>query len=359
MHQTSHHYLIPKPTWIDAEEEWASYKSLQDSVLHIDLRNWADICLVAPLSAHTLAKISNGMCDDLLSCCLRAWDYGQRQSSLKGKQVILAPAMNTAMWDHLLTRQQLETIKKFSTNENGVVVVEPAVKTLACGEIGAGALAELDDIISTVKKCLVHWDTNDSATQENHKERKQSMKHAILQYSKQRFSEMKISNEQQNYVAPISPTPNTLIETVLPRLNLDASSLLVDLGCGDGRWLLAANKHSRCKCLGIDVDEERLKIANDSIRENNLQERVQVRQQDVFDFVRRSNDFYKVNVLIMYLFRDAMLDMSSLLQQRLDLRESVKKDKMQILCVGFKLPGWTCIIHEEKVNKIQVYLYEI
>ena len=359
MHQISNHSSHLKTTWIDAEEEWTNYKSLQDSVLHIDLRNWADICLIAPLSAHTLAKIANGMCDDLLSCCLRAWDYGQRQSSLNGKQLVLAPAMNTAMWDHPITRQQLETIKKFSTNEK-VVVIEPAVKTLACGEIGAGALAELDDIISTVKKSLVQWDNNDTTTgQENHKERKQSMKHAILQYSKQRFSEMKISNEQQNYVAPISPTPNTLIETVLPRLNLDASSLFVDLGCGDGRWLLAANKHTQCKCLGIDVDEERLKIANDSIQENNLQEKVQVRQQDVFDFVRRSNDFYKANVLVLYLFREAMLDMSSLLQQRLDLRESVKKDKMQILCVGFKLPGWTCIMHEEKVNDIRVYLYEI
>ena len=290
---------------------------------------------------------------------MRAWDYGQRQSSLNGKQVILAPAMNTAMWDHPLTRQQLETIKKFSSDENGVVVIEPVVKTLACGEIGAGALAELDDIISTVKKCMVQWDTDACAAQEKHKDRKESMKQAILQYSKQRFSEMKISNEQQNYAAPISPTPDTLIETVLPRLNLDASSLLVDAGCGDGRWLLAANKHTKCKCLGIDVDEERLKIANDSIRENNLQEQVQVRQQDVFDFVRKSNDFYKANVLVLYLFRDAMLDMSSLLQQRLDLRESVKKDKMQILCVGFKLPGWTCIIHEEKVNDIRVYLYEI
>ena len=111
---------------------------------------------------------------------MRAWDYGQRNNkSLNnsdgtigiGKPIILAPAMNTAMWDHPLTTWQLETIKKFTRmkkdddennnpeeEENGVYIVEPAVKTLACGEIGAGALADLDNIISAVKGCLAKWE---------------------------------------------------------------------------------------------------------------------------------------------------------------------------------------------------------
>mmetsp|Transcript_14181 Transcript_14181/g.23116 ORF Transcript_14181/g.23116 Transcript_14181/m.23116 type:complete len:129 (-) Transcript_14181:738-1124(-) len=113
---------------------------------------------------------------------MRAWDFGQRQSlnagnnnGRMGKPVILAPAMNTVMWDHPLTRMQLETIQHFFTgvektvvgDDNGefkggggVIIVEPAVKTLACGEVGAGALAELDDIICAVKKCLVQWDAD-------------------------------------------------------------------------------------------------------------------------------------------------------------------------------------------------------
>jgi phosphopantothenoylcysteine decarboxylase len=84
--------------------------------------------------------------------------------------VILAPAMNTGMWYHPLTKMQLETIKKFSgfdpaigsnesKEERGVIIVEPAVKILACGETGAGALAELDDIIRAVRKCLVRWES--------------------------------------------------------------------------------------------------------------------------------------------------------------------------------------------------------
>lgn len=108
---------------------------------------------------------------------MRAWDFGQRKllngdNRSAGKPVILAPAMNTAMWDHPLTRMQLETIRQFtgakelhgygkeSKGENGVITVEPAVKTLACGEVGAGALAELNDIISAMKKCLIQWHTN-------------------------------------------------------------------------------------------------------------------------------------------------------------------------------------------------------
>ena len=96
--------------------------------MHIQLRDWADIMIMAPLSAHTLAKISNGLCDDTLSCILRAWDYGHRSTSTlkndntsctnkkvtrKRKPIIVAPAMNTAMWEHPLTKQQLEIMKGF------------------------------------------------------------------------------------------------------------------------------------------------------------------------------------------------------------------------------------------------------
>lgn len=47
-------------------DEWGKWHKKGDPVLHIDLRKWADICLIAPLSANTLAKISNGLCDNLL-----------------------------------------------------------------------------------------------------------------------------------------------------------------------------------------------------------------------------------------------------------------------------------------------------
>ena len=48
--------------------EWQEWKRISDPVLHIELRNWADICVIAPLDANTLAKLANGLCDNLLVC---------------------------------------------------------------------------------------------------------------------------------------------------------------------------------------------------------------------------------------------------------------------------------------------------
>lgn len=118
--------------------------------MHIDLRNWADVILVAPLSAHSLAKIRNGLCDDILTSVVRAWDFS--------KPLILAPAMNTAMWDHFLTQEQLSTIQKFAANPDRVVIIDPMVKTLACGEMGKGALAPVDVILDTVVSVVGNLD---------------------------------------------------------------------------------------------------------------------------------------------------------------------------------------------------------
>lgn len=72
------------------KDEWESWKLKGDKVLHIELRKWAHIMLIAPLSANSLAKISNGLCDNLLMSIVRAWDFN--------KPFIVAPAMNTYMY---------------------------------------------------------------------------------------------------------------------------------------------------------------------------------------------------------------------------------------------------------------------
>lgn len=59
------------------DHEWSSWSQRGDPVLHIELRKWADICLIAPLSANTLAKIANGLADNLLTSTLRAWDFSK------------------------------------------------------------------------------------------------------------------------------------------------------------------------------------------------------------------------------------------------------------------------------------------
>lgn len=157
-------------TYTDALEEWQKWNRLGDSVLHIDLRDWADALMIAPLSAHSLSKLAQGMCDDTLSCVVRAWDFGH--GTRPGKPLLLAPAMNTAMWQHPSTRPQLSTIESFwnannplhtdTKQKHGVCIVPPQVKTLACGEVGNGAMASVEDMIRSVEEAMETFSTSNS-----------------------------------------------------------------------------------------------------------------------------------------------------------------------------------------------------
>jgi phosphopantothenoylcysteine decarboxylase len=88
------------------EEEWHHPWKRGSGILHIELRRWAHILVIAPLSANTLAKITGGFSDNLLTSVVRAWDTtGELESSNPGegqlrgiKRIVVAPAMNTAMW---------------------------------------------------------------------------------------------------------------------------------------------------------------------------------------------------------------------------------------------------------------------
>eukprot|EP00667_Euglena_gracilis_P022365 EG_transcript_24883 len=126
--------------------EWAQWQRKGDPVLHIDLMNWADGLLIAPLSANTLAKIAHGLADNLLTCIVRAWPVGRAAS----KPVVVAPAMNTRMWDHPFTARQLRVLQE----ELGFHVVAPIVKVLACGEYGAGAMEEPPAIAAHVRRLM-------------------------------------------------------------------------------------------------------------------------------------------------------------------------------------------------------------
>ncbi|KAL5697987.1 phosphopantothenoylcysteine decarboxylase [Ranunculus cassubicifolius] len=119
------------------EDEWSSWKKIGDSVLHIELRKWADVMVIAPLSANTLGKIAGGLCDNLLTCIVRAWDFE--------KPLFVAPAMNTYMWSNPFTAQHLDLI-----NGLGITLIPPVIKRLACGDYGNGAMAEPSLINSTV-----------------------------------------------------------------------------------------------------------------------------------------------------------------------------------------------------------------
>nr|XP_033776844.1 phosphopantothenoylcysteine decarboxylase isoform X2 [Geotrypetes seraphini] len=118
-----------------------AWKQRTDPVLHIELRRWADLLLMAPLDANTLAKISSGICDNLLTCVVRAWDLR--------RPVLFCPAMNTAMWEHPITAQQVAKLKEFGYTE-----IPCIQKRLVCGDEGYGAMAEVWTIVEKVKEVL-------------------------------------------------------------------------------------------------------------------------------------------------------------------------------------------------------------
>jgi phosphopantothenoylcysteine decarboxylase len=131
-----------------------------EPVLHIELRRWADVLAIAPLDANTLAKLALGLCDNCLTCVWRAWD--------RNRPVVLAPAMNTLMWDHPATFRHLrqvaadlgaeppptltlpESLDWIHANAPTLRIVPPIEKRLACDDVGLGAMGEVADIVSTV-----------------------------------------------------------------------------------------------------------------------------------------------------------------------------------------------------------------
>jgi phosphopantothenoylcysteine decarboxylase / phosphopantothenate---cysteine ligase len=107
---------------------------------HIRLTREADIIVVAPASADLIAKMAGGQADDLASACLLANNK---------KRLLVAPAMNTQMWDHPATQRNLKQIAK-----DGALLLSPGEGMLACGEKGAGRMAEPETILLAVRKQL-------------------------------------------------------------------------------------------------------------------------------------------------------------------------------------------------------------
>jgi len=150
------------PLFRDADE-WAGTRYRRDDpVLHIAFRQWADLLIVAPLDANTLAKLALGLSDNFLTCLFRAWDFH--------KPVIIAPAMNALMWESPVTRRHLRQLLEdraegpveedwgldqadavFARHTPRLIFVPPQAKRLACGDVGLGAMAEVATIAEAVR----------------------------------------------------------------------------------------------------------------------------------------------------------------------------------------------------------------
>ena len=100
---------------------------------HISLSRWSDVILIAPATANTISKLSNGMADDLASTVVLA----------SNKDVFLAPAMNVRMWEHTSNKKNVKKLKEF-----GYKFIGPEIGDMACGEFGEGKMSEPNEIIN-------------------------------------------------------------------------------------------------------------------------------------------------------------------------------------------------------------------
>lgn len=160
---------IPREALVLDEDEWPGRSEgrrwkREDEVLHIQLRRWADILLLAPLDANSLAKLAAGLADNCLTCVWRAWE--------PTRPVVLAPAMNTLMWEHPATARHLRQIAADmgglppdGLTMDGLLdginahcprlrIVAPEDRRLACGDVGIGAMAGLDTIVAVVQSVI-------------------------------------------------------------------------------------------------------------------------------------------------------------------------------------------------------------
>jgi len=106
---------------------------------HIALSRWADVIIVAPATANTISKLSQGSSDDLASTVILA----------SNKQIFLAPAMNVRMWEHQSTQDNLKTLKSY-----GYKFLGPTIGDMACGEYGEGKMLDPSDIFNEIKNFL-------------------------------------------------------------------------------------------------------------------------------------------------------------------------------------------------------------
>lgn len=110
-------------------------------ITHVDIVKDADLFMVVPASAHTIAKLANGLADNMLTCAFLAATCPK----------LIAPAMNVHMYENPITQRNIQSLK-----ELGVYFVEPTSGILACGDIGKGKLADEDDLMDMIDFALAN-----------------------------------------------------------------------------------------------------------------------------------------------------------------------------------------------------------
>ncbi len=116
-------------------------RDFEFSVEHVALGKRADLALVAPATANVIGKMANGIADDMLTTTLLACRC----------QIMVAPAMNTAMYENRIVQDNLKKLKNY-----GIAVIEPASGYLACGDTGAGKMPEPQELLEQMEYAIAY-----------------------------------------------------------------------------------------------------------------------------------------------------------------------------------------------------------
>ncbi len=128
---------------LTGEPAYTSLWEQPGEVLHVRLAREADVAVVVPATANTIAKLAHGLADDLLSSTMLEVTC----------PVVIAPAMHSGMWEHAATRANIELLRS-----RGAVIVDPVTGPLAHGDEGIGRLADPDAVVAAVRGTLARHD---------------------------------------------------------------------------------------------------------------------------------------------------------------------------------------------------------
>ncbi len=152
-------FVVPQVfKYLGVEEVYNAWDDFQypkssldkSNVLHIELAKWCDRFAICPLSANTLSKLAHGACDDLMSSVFLA---------MLDKPILLYPSMNTQMYKHPFTQENIDLVKKIASLPH-VFVHPPAKGILACGDTGEGKLPSVEEILDNLP--ILQARTNES-----------------------------------------------------------------------------------------------------------------------------------------------------------------------------------------------------
>jgi uncharacterized protein (TIGR03000 family) len=167
------------------------------------------------------------------------------------------------------------------------------------------------------------------------------------------IGEASVKKERPTLDVPYVPTPNDVVEKMLAMAQVTKDDVVYDLGCGDGRIVVAAAKKFGCKAVGIDLDPERVKEARENVKKNKVEDLVEIREGNALDV----KDLGKANVVTLYLLNSVNLKLRPQLQQDL-------KKGSRVVSHDFSMGDWepkqkVTLDSKDDGNSHDVYLWVI